>query len=287
MPRANSQSLSRVLQILRATYGPRPIQCWGDGVSVLVDTILSQNTSNANSDAGYRQLRRRFRSWNQVADAPVEEVERHIRVSGLSRIKAPRIQSILRQIRDDRGKINLQFLKEMDEQLAYEYLRRFGGVGPKTAHCTLLFAFGMPLFPVDTHIERIAKRLGWVEPKASAERVSGMLKPLIAPADRYEMHVLLIEHGRKTCRARNPQCEPCPLRRMCPTGKQIIAQRHRPPLIPSPGTPGEGSGGGFLKRRALQHPHPNPPPGIPRSTGRGRKVIAQRVAHRPKNSSVP
>ena len=225
MPPPARRKLSRILQILRATYGPRPIECWGDGVSVLVDTILSQNTSNANSDAGYRQLRRRFRSWNQVADAPVDEVERHIRVSGLSRIKAPRIQSILRQIREDRGKIDLQFLKEMDEQLAYEYLRRFVGVGPKTAHCTLLFAFGMPLFPVDTHIERIAKRLGFVEAKGSAERVSEVLKPLIAPQDRYEMHVLLIEHGRKICRARNPQCESCPLRRMCPTGQQIIKHR--------------------------------------------------------------
>jgi endonuclease-3 len=225
MPGATRQSLSRVHELLRQIYGPRPIQCWGDGVSVLVDTILSQNTSNANSDAGYRQLRRRFRSWKQVADAPVEEVGRHIRVSGLSRIKAPRIQSILRQIRDDRGKIDLQFLKEMDEQSAYDYLRRFVGVGPKTAHCTLLFAFGMPQFPVDTHIERIAQRLGWVDAKVSAERVSEVLTPLIAPEDRYEMHMLLIEHGRKICRARNPQCEDCPLRRMCPTGRQIIKHR--------------------------------------------------------------
>src|SRR5205809_5947105 len=102
--------MPKILRLLRRAYGRRRWKCWGDGVSVLVDTILSQNTSNANSDAGYRQLRRRFRSWTQVADAAVEEVERHIRVSGLSRIKAPRIQSILRQIRADRGKIDLQFL---------------------------------------------------------------------------------------------------------------------------------------------------------------------------------
>jgi endonuclease III len=203
------------------------MECWGDGVSVLVDTILSQNTSNANSDAGYRQLRRRFRSWKQVADAAVEEVERHIRVSGLSRIKAPRIQSILRQIRDDRGKIDLQFLNDMDEQSAYDYLRRFAGVGPKTAHCTLLFAFGKPLFPVDTHIERIAKRLALVDRKANAEKVSEILKPLIAPEDRYEMHVLLIEHGRKTCHARNPKCDQCPLLRICPMGRETVERRIR------------------------------------------------------------
>src|SRR5215207_4544197 len=111
----------RVLALLRRAYGPRPWKCWGDGVSVLVDTILSQNTSAPNSDAGYRQLRRRFRSWKQVADAPVEEVERHIRVSGLSNQKAPRIQAILRQIRKQRGKIDLQHLAVMDEDAALDY----------------------------------------------------------------------------------------------------------------------------------------------------------------------
>src|SRR5688500_1296041 len=137
--------MTRLLVLLRKAYGPRPPQCWGDGVAVLVDTILSQNTSAANSDAGYRQLRRRFRSWNQVADAPVEEVERHIRVSGLSNQKAPRIQSILRTIRQQRGKINLQFLADLPDEEAYAYLRTFPGVGPKTACCTLLFAFNKAL----------------------------------------------------------------------------------------------------------------------------------------------
>src|SRR5205085_10411014 len=125
--------MRRVVVALRRAYGPRPARCWGDGVSVLVDTILSQNTSAANSDAGFRQLRRRFRSWNQVADAPVEEVERCIRVSGLSNLKAPRIQSILRRIKSERGKIDLQFLQRLEDGVAYDYLRAFAGVGPKTA----------------------------------------------------------------------------------------------------------------------------------------------------------
>ena len=192
---------------------------------MLVGTILSQNTSNKNSDAGYRQLRRRFRSWNQVAAAPVEEVERHIRVSGLSNQKAPRIQAILRQIKSDRGKIDLQFLGDLDEQQAYEYLTKFKGVGPKTANCVLLFAFGHSVFPVDTHIHRIARRLGWIGPRTTAERAHDILKPLIAPKDRYEMHVLLIAHGRKTCKAINPRCEECVLLRQCPFGKSKLRQK--------------------------------------------------------------
>ena len=220
MASRDRNTLKRVLALLRRAYGPRPWKCWGDGVSVLVDTILSQNTSAANSDAGYRQLRRRFRSWKQVADAPVEEVERHIPVSGLSNQKAPRIQAILRRLRSERGRIDLQFLSDLDEQAAHNYLRTFPGVGPKTACCTLLFAFGKAVFPVDTHIHRIARRLGLVSAKATAEQAHYLLTPLIAPEDRYQMHVLLIEHGRKTCRAINPRCEECVLLRMCPYGRQ-------------------------------------------------------------------
>jgi endonuclease-3 len=214
--------MSRILLRLRRAYGPRPVKCWGDGVRVLVDTILSQNTSAANSDAGYRQLRRRFRSWNQVADAPVDEVERCIRVSGLSNLKAPRIQAILRRIRAERGKIDLQFLADLPDATAYAYLRAFPGVGPKTASCTLLFAFNKALFPVDTHIHRIARRLGLVPPNATAEQTHDLLTPRIPPADRYEMHVLLIEHGRKTCRAINPRCDECALLEMCPFGQQRV-----------------------------------------------------------------
>ncbi len=219
MARPSRVTSRRILDLLRHAYGARPWKCWGDGVSVLVDTILSQNTSAANSNAGYRQLRRRFRSWNQVADAPVEEVERHIRVSGLSNLKAPRIQAILRQLRSDRGQIDLQHLAKMDDEQALDYLLHFPGVGPKTAHCVLLFAFGKSVFPVDTHIHRIARRLGLINAKTTADQAHDRLKPIIAPEDRYEMHVLLIEHGRKTCRAINPKCDQCVLRRMCPWGQ--------------------------------------------------------------------
>ena len=219
MPLPSHPTIRRILTLLRRAYGPRPPKLWGDGVSVLVDTILSQNTSAKNSDAGYRRLRRQFRSWNQVADAPVEEVERCIRVSGLSRLQAPRIQAILRRIKSERGKIDLQYLADLDDQAAYDALRTFSGVGPKTACCTLLFAFGKALFPVDTHIHRIARRLGFVGPKATAGQTHEALTPRIAPADRYETHVLLIEHGRKTCRALNPNCESCALLRQCDYGR--------------------------------------------------------------------
>jgi endonuclease-3 len=157
--------IKEILRRLQQRYGRQPPRTWGKGIDVLVGTILSQNTSNKNSAAGYRQLRRRFKTWDQVADAPVEEVERWIRVSGLSRIKAPRIQRILRQVRAERGRISLEFLKKLPPVEAADYLRQFPGIGPKTVACLLLFAFAMPVFPVDTHIHRIARRLKWIGPK--------------------------------------------------------------------------------------------------------------------------
>lgn len=212
--------MKRILALLRKAYGPRPWQRWGKGIDILVGTILSQNTSNANSSAGFRHLRRQFRSWNQVMNAPVDAVEKAIRISGLSRIKAPRIQHILRQIKEDRGKIDLEFLKDLAPEEAFEYLTHFKGVGPKTANCVLLFSFGMPLFPVDTHIHRIALRLELIPPRSTAEQAHDLLAPMIAPEDRYETHVLLIAHGRQTCRARNPLCSRCTLLELCPFGQR-------------------------------------------------------------------
>jgi endonuclease-3 len=222
MAQPTRRNMQSILSRLQKMYGRKPWKCWGKGVDVLVDTLLSQNTSAANSDAGYKQLRRRFKSWHQVAHAPVEEVERHIRVSGLSRINAPRIQAILGQIKADVGRIDLQHLAEWEPQRAYEYLTNFVGIGPKTAYCIMMFSFGMKVFPVDTHIHRIAMRLGLVDATTSAEQTCESLTPIIAPEDRYEMHVLMIEHGRKTCRARNPQCDRCALLRLCPFGKARI-----------------------------------------------------------------
>ena len=225
MPRARSRSendlkrfIPLLLKLLERAYGPREWNTRGNGVSVLIDTILSQNTSNKNSAAGFKQLRRRFTSWNQVANANVDDIERCIRVSGLSKQKAPRIQAILRQIKQERGKIDIQHLAEIDVDDATRYLTNFNGIGPKTAACVLLFAFGRGVFPVDTHIHRIARRLELVGAKASAEQTQQILQPLIPEKHRYALHVLLIAHGRKTCKAINPRCEACVLLDRCPFG---------------------------------------------------------------------
>ena len=206
----------RVLALLREACGPPKRRTRGSAVDSLVATILSQNTNDKNSGAGFANLTAKFADWDAVADARVAAIQRCIRVSGLSRLKAPRIRKLLRAIRDEHGKVDLQFLRRWDAERAYGYLVQFDGVGPKTALCVMMFALGMDVFPVDTHVYRITRRLGLLDGRVPEARAHEVLTAMIPPADRYAMHLLLIAHGRATCLARNPRCTQCRLRKLCP-----------------------------------------------------------------------
>jgi len=211
-----------VCRRLEQAYGRRQWHRWGSAVSILVETVLSQNTSDRNSSAAFRKLWRTFRSWKRVADAATAEVERCIRVAGLSRIKAPRIQRILRAIRQHHGSLSLEFLGRMPPDEALEYLLKFDGVGHKTASCVLLFAFGKAVFPVDTHIHRIALRAGWIPARTTADRAHQLMQAVVPPDIAYSLHVLLIAHGRQTCLARRPLCDKCVLQDLCRTGRSAV-----------------------------------------------------------------
>ena len=215
--------LCRVLEILRRLYGRRPRPGRRNPVGVLVATILSQNTNDANSSAGYGNLTRELATWDAVADAPTGQIVRLIRVAGLAKTKSVRIQAILREIRCRRGQIELDFLAEMDNDEAYQTLTAFKGVGPKTALCTLMLALERRVFPVDTHIFRIARRLGVLDEKVSFARAHEVLEPLVRPDDRYAMHMLLIAHGRAVCKAARPQCDRCRILQLCPHGQRTMA----------------------------------------------------------------
>ncbi len=219
----SATSLRRVLEILRRLYGPRRCSGRRNPVGVLVATILSQNTNDVNSSAGYESLTRKLPTWDAVADAPTRQVERYIRVAGLAKTKASRIQAILREIRHRRGQVELDFLAEMDDDEAFRTLTAFKGVGPKTALCTLLLAMGRAVFPVDTHIFRIARRLGVLDEKVPLARAHEVLEPLVRPKDRYAMHMLLIAHGRSVCKASRPVCDQCRILHLCPHGQRMMA----------------------------------------------------------------
>ncbi len=200
---------------LRAAYGRPVLHAHRAPIDELVLTVLSQNTNDRNRDVAYGRLRERFPSWAAVRDAPEDQVEEAIRPGGISRVKARRIQDILRSLGDD----DLAWLADAPLEEAREYLCSLPGVGRKTAACVLLFSFGMPEVPVDTHVFRVGTRLGLFRPGAPTDEAHDALARLTDPADTYELHVSLIRHGRRTCTARNPRCGKCVLLSICPFGR--------------------------------------------------------------------
>lgn len=206
-----------VVSLLAQEYGPRPWRARRDPVSELIFTILSQNTSDANSRRAFEGLLDRFGGWQAVASASVEELAHSIWVGGLARVKAPRIKHILNSILERRGSLDLDFLRDMPLPEAKAWLREMPGVGPKTAACVLLFSLGRPALPVDTHVYRVARRSGLIDAKASAEEAHRLLEAMLPPDQVYAFHVNMVEHGRRICKAQRPRCVECVLQKGCPS----------------------------------------------------------------------
>ena len=209
------RSIESLFSALARSYGPIGELSAEEPIDVLVRTILSQNTSDSNSDAAFGLLRRRFSDWNDVMNADPKELAAVIRCGGLANIKARRIKQTLQTIRAREGKLSLACLKKLDNVEAMTYLTSLPGVGAKTACCALLFAFGRPLMPVDTHVSRIVRRLGWVETRAPTERIHERLEAMIPDRLILPMHLYIIRHGRKVCRPTNPACRICQIKPWC------------------------------------------------------------------------
>jgi endonuclease-3 len=191
---------------------------WRDplpAIDELVSTILSQNTNDKNRDVAFNALITRFPTWEEVRDADPDEVINEIRPAGLANQKGPRMQQVLRQITEERGELNLDFLKDYAAEEALAWLTRFNGVGPKTASIVLQFALGIPAFPVDTHIYRVSGRLGLRPDKMTADQAHAHLAALFPPETYGPGHLNLIRLGREICLARKPKCEQCPLTDLC------------------------------------------------------------------------
>lgn len=184
-------------------------------VDELVSTILSQNTSDTNRDKAFNALKARFPTWEAVRDASANEVVEAIRPAGLSNQKGPRIQAALRYLTETQGRIMLDHLNDMTVEDAKTWLTSIHGIGPKTAAIILCFAFGRPAFPVDTHVHRVTGRLGLIDKKTTAEQAHSILEKIVPPDDYYAFHLQVIQHGRRVCHARNPECARCVLRTDC------------------------------------------------------------------------
>jgi endonuclease III len=160
-------------------------------------------------------------------NAPVGDVQREIAICGLARMRARRLQDLLRKLKENRRGLSLDFLADEPTPAAFDYLMGFYGIGPKTAAFTLLFAFNHPLLPVDNGVLRVVRRLRLVRPRARDLEAERTLSPLIAKGAHHPTHVLLFHHAKERCRPKNPRCDDCELLRMCPHGQRVL--RHRPP----------------------------------------------------------
>jgi len=188
--------------------------------------VLSQNTSDVNRDRAFRAMRRRYPTWKALAAAHERDLAATIRAGGLANIKAPRILRILAEIRErEGGSLDLSWMAGARDGDVGEYLTSLPGVGPKTAACVLAVSLGRPALPVDTHVHRVARRLGFFDQRVDAARAHQVMEDAVPPRLRVSMHVGLIRLGRSICKPGRPRCEECPLRDLCPTAPLYVGAR--------------------------------------------------------------
>lgn len=210
-----SEQIQGIIRALEKAYGSPERIPLGDVLDALIMTILSQNTSDSNRDRAFTRLKEAFPTWEEASRGGVRGVEQAIRPGGLARVKARRIVQLLEDLKATNGAPTLEWLRRLPPQEAERALLTIPGVGKKTARCVLLFELGHPAFPVDTHILRVAKRVGWLEERATADRAHEVLAGMIPPEAMHALHMNMIHLGRTVCRPRGPRCESCPIREEC------------------------------------------------------------------------
>jgi endonuclease III len=204
----------QIAPLLEERYG-RKVPQRHDGMDELISCILSQSTTDANRDRGFDALKAQYRSWHEVHHAPEAELVDTIRPAGLANSKAPYIQGTLAAIFEARGEYNIDFLDDLPVAEAKAWLTQLPGVGPKTAAIVLCFGYNKAAFPVDTHVHRVGQRIGLLPAKISADKAHDYMEAIVPPEEYYPFHLQLIYHGRAICKARNPNCEQCPIQQYC------------------------------------------------------------------------
>lgn len=220
----DAETVREIHRRLRREYGPLEPPRRLDPLEELILTILSQNTSDVNRDRAWTRLRARFATWEALARARPSQVAAAIRPGGLANVKAPRILAVLREIQAREGGFDLRWMDDAPDRELTDYLTSLPGVGPKTAACVLAFSLDRPVLPVDTHVHRVAERLGMLPPGTTAARAHAVLADLVPTRLRVSMHVGLIRHGRTLCRAGRPLCEVCPLQSLCPSAPRYLGR---------------------------------------------------------------
>lgn len=221
-PRTLPVPVEFIFEKLVPLYGPIQWKPRYNALDELIFTVLTQHTSDLNAERAFNELRLRMPEWTDVLDASPVEVAAAIQSGGLANQKSVRIQKILREVLERHGELELEFLKDMEVAEAREWLTNLSGVGPKTAAVVMAFSLGMPAMPVDTHIHRVSGRLGLIRKGTGADDAHIVLEKIVEPDQRFDLHVLLITHGRRICKARRPLCAECPLTEKCPSRSKFV-----------------------------------------------------------------
>jgi endonuclease-3 len=221
--KALSEKAFKVTLCLTEFYGEVPFSS-KDPMSMLVDIILSHRTRDEQTAAAYDNLLKRFGSWEAVRDAPTHEVQETISNVNWPEVKAPRLQEIMRRITQERGELNLDFLRDLPVEEGAAWLGRLEGVGPKTRACVLLFSCQKPILPVDVHVHRVSIRLGLIGKKVTADNAHALLQALLPQDARsiYNFHKALLRHGQRICVYDRPRCEKCPITDLCDYYKTVV-----------------------------------------------------------------
>jgi endonuclease-3 len=219
---AAEKPLGYIIQNLERAYGVPVNERASDPLDMLVGIILSQATSDTNSRRTFAALKRRFPTWDAALRAREATIAATIKEGGLARQKARVIKDLLSQIKAQHGALDLSFLHTLTPAEAVAYLSQFRGIGPKTVACTLLFACRKEVFPLDTHIFRVLRRVGLIPQRSSDARAHEIMNRLVPSGKHYSLHVNLIRHGRALCRPRDPICTRCPIVEYCDYGQTQI-----------------------------------------------------------------
>lgn len=217
-------NVAQILDILEQKWGMEkdpPYLGHDEPLDGLILTVLSQNTNDRNRDTAFLRLKEEFPTWDEACEAGEERLIDLLRPAGLANIKAGRIINILQYIKERFGVFSLKELKGRSRQDVESFLGKLPGIGPKTIACVLIFDLGIPAFPVDTHVARFCRRIGWVEDSTPPDKIQKIMEEKMDPSRFLGAHINIITHGRNICNARSPKCDICPLYSLCPYAKQI------------------------------------------------------------------
>lgn len=210
-----SKKLKNIISTFEKHYKEKTkVKKHSDILDTLIATKLSQNTTDKTSSIAFNNLKREFKKWDEIIDAPLSKIKKLIKICGLSDTKSKDIKGLIKKIKDERGKVNLDYLKKLSNDEVYRELMKYNGIGIKTASCVLVFSLGRDVFPVDTHIHRVLNRLGIVNTK-SAEETFERAREIIPNDKKYFLHRAIIMFGRNICKAKNPFCGSCFLYKYC------------------------------------------------------------------------